>query len=1054
MVRKLSITELIVTIIASSALAAAALVLSLKLTIAPAYPDFIAGDIAWQAQTKFQDLIAAPVFVLVWFSGFWAFSQVMIRLEKGLGKPSSEELVTQLLWWSIPFVVAVGGLILAPSADENFFFLSAAGLIGVGATSGFNLSRGTQLSPYSFGLALLAVLLSALIPMELALILGRAPMRLVGEVHTSSFLVASYSLAGIGFIVVNAMAIVSPGRLYRRTPEFLLIGQIGLPLLFLTLYPARLDAPDKLTKYSTTFGLKALTLGLLFWGVFDVIRWYLKSRPLSKGHGGSLLSPVALFALLTALKLGNTVPPKISPDDYHFGETLLGWWSYLHGAIPYVDYLPAHGLIQDDWAGFLSFLFYDGTAGSVDDAARLGYAFFAFVAFISLYRFSNSLGFAFVSIMSILFTGWGGASQRALFFTPFLCLWFSESLRGNPVRWFSVWILTAPLVILGAPGEGLLLVTASGILVLQNVWHLWIHPEKGSWKKQGVTAAVLLVVLIVTPMARMLFAAIRYVLENGPINQVVWGIPWDFRRNVNATTGLVFEAIRMSWIAIPLICLTIVYSVSKDHSNRGKILPPAMVVLLFTLLLIPYSMGRVDPGVSRPGLVAIYGWAVLIPIVIWPLTKPLNRVALILLIAGMSAALNFTSLSLSSLTSAVSSKIVTGPLRDGRSAGLANLGMATVQDEHWDRLLKLNALLTQELSPNETFLDLSSRQAQYFYLNRKPAMVVTAPYNMVPLPQQRRAVAALLSNPPRLALLEGGGLSLRNPLLYRFVVDNYIPTIEGGFTVGYRKQDAVRAVRIFIKDLTDSNWERGVSRNGAAVILGDTTLLPMLTEGIQVLFGNGELRKITRVWMEGNAIYLDGASLDPSKVGAPHFIEVKVDPKIEAEYRIALFEKAFGIPDLAKIPVAWGRSEKSLHKRMRLIGKLGPVAPVTHDLILESGYYKITGNDPIMNFDISSLGASGRNAGLLRFDFSCLNKKTDPRIQVFWWGDVPGGPTEASSLKFTADNGALIVPMDAYPRWLTLENIRGIRIDLDNAVACEAIKVSNVALYQRKAVAE
>lgn len=84
--------------------------------------------------------------------------------------------------------------------------------------------------------------------------------------------------------------------------------------------------------------------------------------------------------------------------------------------------------------------------------------------------------------------------------------------------------------------------------------------------------------------------------------------------------------------------------------------------------------------------------------------------------------------------------------------------------------------------------------------------------------------------------------------------------------------------------------------------------------------------------------------------------------------------------------------------------------------------------------------------------FFCLKKNSEPRIQAFWWGDEQTGSTEAASLRFTADNGVLIVPVDAYPRWLTLSNIRGVRINLDNAAACGAITVSNVALYQRKAL--
>jgi len=56
-------------------------------------------------------------------------------------------------------------------------------------------------------------------------------------------------------------------------------------------------------------------------------------------------SPFAIFGLVVSLKTGRTVTPHISSYDYHFGEQLLGWWSYLKGFVPYVDYVPAHGLL-------------------------------------------------------------------------------------------------------------------------------------------------------------------------------------------------------------------------------------------------------------------------------------------------------------------------------------------------------------------------------------------------------------------------------------------------------------------------------------------------------------------------------------------------------------------------------------------------------------------------------------------------------------------------------------------------------------------------------------
>lgn len=63
MFRQLSISASVAVFVSSVVLAALTLILALKLTVAPSYPDFIVGSITWNAGTKFQDLIAAPVFI-------------------------------------------------------------------------------------------------------------------------------------------------------------------------------------------------------------------------------------------------------------------------------------------------------------------------------------------------------------------------------------------------------------------------------------------------------------------------------------------------------------------------------------------------------------------------------------------------------------------------------------------------------------------------------------------------------------------------------------------------------------------------------------------------------------------------------------------------------------------------------------------------------------------------------------------------------------------------------------------------------------------------------
>ena len=105
--------------------------------------------------------------------------------------------------------------------------------------------------------------------------------------------------------------------------------------------------------------------------------------------------------------------------------------------------------------------------------------------------------------------------------------------------------------------------------------------------------------------------------------------------------------------------------------------------------------------------------------------------------------------------------------------------------------------------------------------------------------------------------------------------------------------------------------------------------------------------------------------------------------------------------------------------------------------------------DPWLRYDLSALGLSGHDAGLLRLDFRCEDQIAEPRVQIFWWGDNHSEPFEESSVHFTAASGALIVPLDASPRWLTSRRIHGLRIDMANPSACSAFGVENLELLQR-----
>jgi len=1056
MLVRLTLAEKVAVIAAAGIFSALTVCACLGLKISPTYSDFIVGHIAWNAATKFQDIVIGPAVIAVSFVGLVLFSTLLNKLRKRYGGDHSEQLANQFIWWSIPGVAGIVGLFLKPGLNAGVLVFSAVFIVVLSVISIVNYLKKTKINMEVVGVFMISVVLISLVPLEVYLVVGRvADILLVGNelypyVKNAAIVIF---VSGVGLIFY--CGIFNDKIQESVVRRLIFIGQLGLPFLFLLMYPAEfVFSNGDVATYSTTVFLRMLVFVFVLAGFFDVVRRYLKNK--KGGELRPLFSPVAIFAVIVLLKHGSTLPPSISPDDYHFGERLLGWWSYVQGAIPYLDYIPPHGIIHDDVAMFLSSVFYDGAAVSHGQAYRLGFVIFSFVAFSSILTFSKSLEFSFLVTLFL-----PGPLSWA-FFAIFLCLFFNEKLRRNPSKWLIAWMVSAPIIVLASPGQGLLLVVSSGVMAVRFAWIQWRDGDKRSWISVGVTVGALLVVAVSTPLGGMLFAAIRYVLENGPINQLAYGISWEDGLEANKDKGLLFMLTQMSWMVIAILCATIIYFKRTELKKIDGIVYPAVTIFLFILLIIPYSMGRIGANsMSRAGDISFAGWVVLLPLAVWPMIKLKNKAPWFLLIACVFALFPgffINKISYSGLFSTVSSAVKTAPLRNGQSVGLGNIGNAHVNDEHWNRLIRLNALFNAKLSPDETYLDLTSRNAQYFYLNRKPAVEVTAPYNMVSPSQQKRVVERLSENPPPLALLQarnivhdGGGLALRSPILYRFVVDNYNPFFEDGFILGYRRtHDDKSTINAAIKNFTDMNWERGLQRRGIAVILDDSSLNSFVEVGDYIRIG-GELRRIKEVWKSGlGAVWFEGAPVVLTDVADGNFVQFVVDPQRANEYKASLFQRAFAISDLRKLPVSWGRSERSLQNKMVLVGGLDGIPKRYNHVVADNNGYKVTGNDPFVRMDVSGMSISGRDAGLLKFDFTCHGQRKEPRIQIFWWGDNHYHPFEASSLKFTAETGTLIVPLDSSPSWLTLHSVRGIRIDLHDASACSAFSIENAGLYQRK----
>jgi hypothetical protein len=769
------------------------LLLSLKISASLTYTDFIAGHIAWTRGTKLQDLLVMPLSIIGTSITVIMFLSFFEKINRTANKENTINIAQQIIYWSIPATAIIVSSLAYKNFDRVFYAVSMLGIIFFTFSYIIASKKYRDIPADTISIGLVSIFFLALAPLNFYIAIKFFPgiLQDFGGFDPKFILRSYFSLLIIllfGYLFLYRIKNNFP---YKELSILILLGQLFLPLLYLSLYPAKLQDPTgSLTSFSSSIGLKLIIAGLIAISFADIIYRHVKYRS-TQTLSPKLLSPLAIFAFLFALKAGVTNAPHVPVDDYHFGEHLLGWWVYLQGYIPYIDYIPVHGIINNDLSGLINTLFYEGTAGSLAEAKRFTILLLSMMAFFSIYYFTGSILWAFLSVYLL------GARLTWLFFIPFLALWFNRSLIENKIKWSAVWFITAPIMILGVPPQGILLVAASGVIPIYFLWHTIANRNWKVIKPVALWGLAVCAFYAITPLGKMLINAINYVYVNGSINQAAYGVPWEVSF---ASSSILTEAIRMSWVIAPLASLLALYFLYRSQNVRPFLALPLCVTIIISFLLIPYSMGRIDPGgPSRPGIVAILLIVGLMSLSFWHLFNRYSRIWLFLGIVFFSSLLNFANLSYHPVLSTAAPTLHVSNLVDTSNSDLSNIGTAIIDGAHIDRLNKLNTLLNNKLQPQESYLDLTSRNAQYFYLNRRPIIPVTAPYNMISYKQQFDAIAVLKNNLPRVALLEGmniihdgGGVSIRNHYLYRFLTEQYEPFEENGFIIGLSTESIAR----------------------------------------------------------------------------------------------------------------------------------------------------------------------------------------------------------------------------------------------------------------------
>lgn len=931
------------------------------------YTDFIAGSITWGGEGKSKDVSLIFTFILTSSLSIILLDKLQTWVNNKSNENVAKEFSIILLYTTIPFVIWIGEQFLSKGIPhyELLFFNAWIILGGISATFLIMIffhepkieNNGSQFIVYSFILFTFVTLS----PDVFGVILTR-----FGIVET----LLHHLLSNAHYIVPFMWLVMlyfskNKVQYYKYS---LLIFQILIIGYFILLIPSPYKSEGNLSFFPIKSSLYIIVIILVTYGIFDIYKRF-KLNKFTNELSFSMLSPLTLVALFILIFFSSSALPKVSPDDYHFGEKLLPFFmiSKYH-IVPYADYALAHGFI-DMIPAVGSNLFLDGTASTLYEGNRILTAIILIIVFLVVYHYMGLFVATLLTLLAIPIGIW--------YFIAIVMSLIIINIKIEKIG-VSFFVISWFLVLL-APGQGIVFILAILPLVIYRAWRAKLLIL--NIKFVGLSFVILIIAALLMPwVLDMTFSAIKYVLENGPLNFQAYGIPWHKSWNTSKTLNsslAIYETIRTSWVFLPIIILS--FWLLGYYKEKKEALFYALFGVVFVLVMHKYSVGRIDPfGLTRLGIVS----SATIPLLF--LSVHLLQFSKVtfsywVIVAVFWMGLLTPNYLKNPIDNAKRGIFDIGTLTKGSEVDIPKLGQGKTDSTHINRTIEIKRIVDQFLDINETFVDITNRGALYFYLNRKMPIEAVA-YNQPHSYMQQRSVDRLVKDPPPMALLksdninhDGRSVSIRTYYLYRWVIENYIPVSINNIIIGVHKSKVNRFNNRF-----------------------PNTILP-----------------------------------------------------VSSEDKMSLWDKVFLLYDLQQLPLSWGRSQEPLTKQMTEKDEVKFNVKSLHNVqAIDGEKYQIIGKDPFIVYDISKYNLSGKDAGLLSFNFTCDNKNVKPRLQLFYSAD-DYAITPKTVVTFTVSNGPIIVPLDVMPRWISAKHIKKIRMNLYKQTDCKVFSIENLKINQR-----
>lgn len=974
-----------------------------RLNLPQRYTELIVGSITWSYENKFHDYAVLYAVIGAFLVALVAIASLAAGLSRYAGTPGVDRLHDFVLILCLPAVLWFAGL-LTTKSDSLDLLRTSQLLLVIGLVLAAALIRRGPLFWNGAYHRLFSALHHAFLFIVFAALgiaaLGVACNRLGSLLHLQHWMGSGLTArcmvlaacAALATCLVLAGQASNPERLLLAMRRLFMGVQCLLPLFLLGLLPPAWLATESGTLgtgYPLNAFAKLLMIGCMAAAFLEL---YVRMRR-SAGAAAENASPLQLLTigsavgLLLFFKTTPLGPPQLNPDDYHLGEMLVPWWSWFKMGLVPFWDYAPARGLMNYVPGLLISALFGGVPAAIGATYPLIYAALAVVA-IAVLRPVLGMGGVMVALMLGPFVN--GLGEIDLAVSVFLFFFCWGWLHWPRDRWLAGLAAAAVLLLLYAPGQAALALLACAPLALAALWSLYQSDRRRLGFLLLAIVGVLAVLFGLTPLGKMFFGALRYGVEQSQINSVAHGIHWRASFGAEGLNPWAFELMRASFILTALWAGVLVFKAVfiTDAQARRRILAYAVPVLLLTSFFVIRAAGRIDPGGSRLGIASVWALSLLLPMLIFIVQRP-RVIHFVVWIALLGVLMPYA-----------------GSLSATGYAGNFDPVDATVLRR----------------SPNAASIE-----------NGRLGSAIADPAHLARIVAVRKVLEQVLD--PQETYLD---LSGRHAMYY------YVerrPAVESASLynlVGEKQQ--LRAIQFF-----------RAARPPAMLLSADNIVHDGGPSSLRsnLLYREVMLTKGYKLVSIDKQIWLIRADRVGRLTAAPPVVAIDLD----SPAALAVLEPIYHLKNLESVPASWGRSEKSLERGMTPVMRIPSESPDSMNAVraLGGGSYAITGEDPHVRFALPGPRPSGRQVGLLSFDFSCASRQAIPMIGLYW--SAPGQPEGAPTfMTFRGRQGRLIVPVDSAPSWLLAKHIDTVRFDVDGGVeGCETFSIRNVALLARTA---